>query len=496
MSLPVAHRDAVLLAVLVVAVTALYFILSQAAGLELHYDEAQYWEWAQQLDWSYYSKGPLISWLIAASTALFGHGEWQVRIFGWMIHGLFLATLFGFARDVTGSRECAWWAVLLAFTTPLYFVVGVVMTTDNLQLLFWTLGLWSIYRALFLDRPRAWYGAGLAVGIGALGKLSIGLLPAFAGIALLLNKNLRAHLRNPHLWGGVALMLLCITPMLYWNAQHGWVMFRHELERVEWTTNRWAGAPGSNRFGRAVEFVTSQIGALSPLMVALAVWVLRKRPTVSGHRFLWMLSIAWLGFFFFKSFGNKIQLNWAAMCYVGWIVLLAGAIPTFSRAQRNLMIAALCMSVAVVAVVLFPGLAGLQPSQFTPIKKLKGWREPIARVAEQAGPVDFIFTEEYTTAAEVAFYWPARIPVYVMGSKDRRFNQHDLWPSVEREAGKTAVVVQSNIEALPQIALTAFDQCVKLNPVEARDSAGVLRTFYAYRCVNYRHIVWPKSNWY
>ena len=59
------RTDAFLLWVLVIGGVLLNAWLTSAAGFDLHYDEAQYWEWAQQLDWSYYSKGPLVAWSIA-----------------------------------------------------------------------------------------------------------------------------------------------------------------------------------------------------------------------------------------------------------------------------------------------------------------------------------------------------------------------------------------------------------------------------------------------
>ena len=33
-------------------------------------DEAEYWAWSRRLDWSYYSRGPLIAWLIRLSTVV------------------------------------------------------------------------------------------------------------------------------------------------------------------------------------------------------------------------------------------------------------------------------------------------------------------------------------------------------------------------------------------------------------------------------------------
>ncbi|MFZ4647236.1 MAG: hypothetical protein ACOYNP_15905, partial [Gemmataceae bacterium] len=37
---------------------------------DLAQDEAHYWDWSRNLDWSYYSKGPLVAWLIALSDFL------------------------------------------------------------------------------------------------------------------------------------------------------------------------------------------------------------------------------------------------------------------------------------------------------------------------------------------------------------------------------------------------------------------------------------------
>jgi hypothetical protein len=38
--------------------------------LDLSGDEAHYWEWSRQLDLSYYSKGPLVAYVIAGGRAL------------------------------------------------------------------------------------------------------------------------------------------------------------------------------------------------------------------------------------------------------------------------------------------------------------------------------------------------------------------------------------------------------------------------------------------
>src|SRR5262249_29510973 len=46
--------------------------LSLNCPLDLAPDEAHYWDWSRRLDWSYYSKGPLVAYLIRLSCWLFG----------------------------------------------------------------------------------------------------------------------------------------------------------------------------------------------------------------------------------------------------------------------------------------------------------------------------------------------------------------------------------------------------------------------------------------
>ena len=56
---------------------------------DLFVDEAQYWFWAQNLDLGYYSKPPMIAWVIRAMTALSGSDAiYWIRLSGPLIHML------------------------------------------------------------------------------------------------------------------------------------------------------------------------------------------------------------------------------------------------------------------------------------------------------------------------------------------------------------------------------------------------------------------------
>src|ERR1700727_2767252 len=53
--------------------------LTHNCPIDLSGDEAQYWDWSRHLDLSYYSKGPLIAYLIRASCSLFGETAAAIR---------------------------------------------------------------------------------------------------------------------------------------------------------------------------------------------------------------------------------------------------------------------------------------------------------------------------------------------------------------------------------------------------------------------------------
>src|SRR6266581_2815847 len=54
--------------------------LAYDCPLDLAPDEAHYWDWSRHLDWSYYSKGPLVALLIRGSCELFG--PWSESVCG------------------------------------------------------------------------------------------------------------------------------------------------------------------------------------------------------------------------------------------------------------------------------------------------------------------------------------------------------------------------------------------------------------------------------
>src|SRR5262249_49480087 len=106
--------------------------------LDLAPDEAHYWDWSRNLDWSYYSKGPLVAWLIRLSCELFG--GWSqaltdnemlaVRLPAVVCGSLLLAGIYVLSVQVLRREALALGLVVVALTLPLLAAGSMLITVD------------------------------------------------------------------------------------------------------------------------------------------------------------------------------------------------------------------------------------------------------------------------------------------------------------------------------------------------------------------------------
>src|SRR5207248_4444394 len=108
-------RDAALLAILAAAVWRLLWLVCWCR-LDLAPDEAHYWDWSRHLDWSYYSKGPLVALLIRASCALAGTNPLAVRLPAILCGTLLLVSLYVLTCQVFRREALATAVVGVALT--------------------------------------------------------------------------------------------------------------------------------------------------------------------------------------------------------------------------------------------------------------------------------------------------------------------------------------------------------------------------------------------
>src|SRR4029453_18946143 len=65
--------------VILVAVTAVRLIGLAFSQVDLFFDESQYWAWSRELAFGYFSKPPLLAWVIAGAEVVCGSTEACIR---------------------------------------------------------------------------------------------------------------------------------------------------------------------------------------------------------------------------------------------------------------------------------------------------------------------------------------------------------------------------------------------------------------------------------
>jgi hypothetical protein len=255
----------ILAAVLALGFAGHLAYLMRDCPIDLSGDEAHYWDWSRQLDLSYYSKGPLVAYIIRASCAVFGDTMWAVRLPAIILSiGTGIVTYL-LTRKLFGSERLALGAVLLNALVPMFIAGSVLMTIDPPFFFCWALATYLAALVIFDDRRRCWPLIGVVVGIGFLAKYAMLLWLPILLIALWVDRPSRQLLRTPGPWLAAAIALLFTTPVIVWNARHGWPTL--------WHVARQTGTDTAARFDplNVLGFLGGQIGVLGPTLVVLMV---------------------------------------------------------------------------------------------------------------------------------------------------------------------------------------------------------------------------------
>ena len=162
-----------LAAILILGAAGLHIAyLAHNCPLDLSPDEAHYWDWSRHLDLSYYSKGPLVAYLIRAGCVT--AGAWSehttanlalaVRLPAVVCGSLLLLSLYILTVQVYRRETLALAIVGIALTLPIVTAASTLMTIDAPYTCCWgwalVLGRQAIFRgSAGRGPPRGWSSA-------------------------------------------------------------------------------------------------------------------------------------------------------------------------------------------------------------------------------------------------------------------------------------------------------------------------------------------------
>lgn len=123
-------------------------------------DEAYYWDWGRHPALGYFSKPPLIGWLMALAAWTGGDSVFGIRIFAVLLGTGALIFLFFLGHRMYGSRA-AFWGIVAMVACPGNAALNLLLTIDAPLLFFWSGSLYFFWRLLTAEKRRATWGTAL-----------------------------------------------------------------------------------------------------------------------------------------------------------------------------------------------------------------------------------------------------------------------------------------------------------------------------------------------
>lgn len=486
------RADAVF-AVLFTVLTVVQLTVLRFTPLALAPDEAHYWEWSRHLDISYYSKGPFVAWVIAASTALFGDAQWAVRLPSAFCYALFSLLFYLFVRSLYSAAAAllAW----IALRSMLIFAQsGYLMTTDAPAVLFWLAALFCGYQAVIKERKWYWVPFGAAVGIGIWAKYTVGIIYPSVILFLLTVPRLRRQLWSKQFLLGLLTGAVFVLPLLFWNSIHGWANFAHNSGHLV----RASGLRFRPKF--LAELIGGQASLVGPLLFCGMIYAFWRSISTEKKDDLYLrylnFSCLPLGFLVvIVSLFKRVYANWPMPIYVSGLLVLAHLICTDREVQKKLRpwikpSIGLSLLITIIAHGPLAGMTFGLSGELLPTKKLVGWEELGRKVGEvlaargTARPY-FIVTGDYGTASEISYYTPAHPFVYCTNLGWRRMNQYDIWTQEadwQALRGQDALIVLKDTPNIKELQ-SQFNELVPITPEPLLQSVyggTVIRQYYFY----------------
>ncbi|MEM9232920.1 MAG: glycosyltransferase family 39 protein [Pseudomonadota bacterium] len=414
-------------------------------GTSLGPDEAQYWFWGQELDFGYYSKPPVIAWAIALTTGMFGDHVWAVRLLSPLMVGAVALALFGIGQRLYGDRVGMWAAFTWLFL-PAIMLGSTMITTDVPLLMFWSTALFCL--VLLAEAPKdrgilAAAGLGAAIGFGFLSKYAMIYFPLGWVIALVLSPYARRTLRPGKIAIAAGIAAVIFAPNILWNIENGGQTFSHTADNANWS-----GQIGN--IDEFLDFFGGQFGVAGPIFFGAFLFCLatiRPRLRADGKgRDLFLLAFILppLVIICVQAFLSRAHANWAMAAYPAMVVLLAAWLLRAREKSWTLRFSQgvhVAVGVVFTAVLLHLPLAdslGISNA----VKRLRGWEQQAAELAQRAEGYDAVITDEREFAAHLVWEWRDRdIPLMVADLNNRPDNTFEYaFPFAPEPEGRYLLV--------------------------------------------------------
>ena len=452
--------------------------------------DAYYYLYGQNLSLSYFDHPGMIGYILRIFTDLFGQSIYVVKFADFLITSLTILSFYKLASYFL-SKQKLQRAILLLTSTIFISILSFNSTPDVPLLLFWTLSLICLYKAIFEEKKWFWVLGGIAMGLAFNSKYTALLLQIGLIGFLIFSNKYRKLFVSPWFWTSILLSILVTCPVWYWNFQNEFASFVFQSSERTSSISEFKISP-KNFFGA----IGHQMFLLIPilfLVIGVITYKYLKRALlklkIPQAKTLFLLAFfipTFVGFFSLTPI-YWVKLNWMMPSYITGIIIAGMFI------KKRLLKTQLIISIA------FHVLAGLQILFYiVPIKSddtWVGWNELAieTKKLQKKYPNTFVFSNDnYKTSACLNFYMNEKVYAQnIIGLPALHFDY--LKDNLSSLNTKNALFIDSDKRFKNDakkgnqhpLLKKYFDKVIELEPIIITINDRKVRKFWVFYCSNY-----------
>lgn len=404
--------------ILLILVSVLFRVIL-SFRLQLHPDEAYYWLWSKNLDWSYFDHPPMIAYFIKMTT-LFSNTEFWVRFSSLITFIISMWILYKLVRKMF-NEETAYTTLFILNVFPL-LSASFIMTPDIPLIFFWIISVYFLWFSVKENKIWWWLLSGVFVGFAMLSKYNGVLLIASLFLYLIISSEYRKKLFSvgPYLMTTVA--MLVFSPVILWNANHNWVSFKFQF---------FHGLSGRGGFGNVISYLSGQIGAMGLFLGFVTIWVIVGGLFSSSEEKKFLASFSFVPIFLFSitSYKSLAEINWSAGAYPTAAILASVFfVEKRSRLKDVFLCFSFIFSIVLILILYFQAIFRIVPlekfnpvwSKTDPTNWFYGWRE-FALFIDSQKVEKTVFAATLQLASELNYYCKSSPKIFC------DWKQYSLW---------------------------------------------------------------------
>ena len=453
--------------------------------------DAYYYLYGQNLSLSYFDHPGMIGYTLRFFSDIFGKSVFVIKLADFTITTLTIVSFYKLASYFLSKKKLER-ALILITTTLFISILSFNSTPDVPLLLFWTLSLICLYKAIFEDKKWFWIFGGIAMGLAFNSKYTALLLQIGLILFLIFSNKHRKLLISPQVWLSLVISIIIMSPVFWWNYQNDFASFTFQSSERTTSISEFKISP-TNFFGA----IAHQLLLLLPILFLVIITfsykyikraVLKFKIPQAKTLFLLAFFIpTFVGFFSITPI-YWVKLNWMMPSYITGIIL------------AGMFISKKLVKTQIVFSVVFHVLAMIQILFYVfPIKSDDtwiGWNELAIETEnlQEKYPNTFVFSNDnYKTSACLNYFMNQKVYAQnIIGLPALHFDY--LGDDLSNLNGKNAIFIDSDkgfkdhkmkSDFNPELKYY-FQKITEIQPIIIKKDGREVRKFWVFYCENYQ----------